>query len=213
MRKKILFIFFIFLICICLFDIRCFATVDEVKLFISTDFGNDTYAVQATTYAANTFNKLGYKIRKNSLVLNFFVTGARSTVLDYLHESGNNYAFYVFAHANPNLFAMTSGDSTSYIYPSDITGGWHLVFLNGCSAMSTTSFADAFHTTGYSNRASLGWYLNVTNAASAEWWSYFYEAAGTMNLRDACLEAASHCSKSTPIRIFGDTSWYGWAWT
>lgn len=213
MKRKIVSIFLIFLIYICLFNISCFAAVDEVKLFISSDFGIDTYAVQATTHAANTFDKLGYKIRKTSLIFNYSVTGSRNTVLNYIHESGNNYAFYVFAHANPNSFAMTNGDSSSYIYPSDITGGWHLVFLNGCSSMASTSFAEAFHTIGYDNRASLGWYLTVTNVASAEWWGYFYEAAGTMGLRDACLEAASHCSHSTPIRIFGDTSWYGFAWT
>lgn len=213
MRKKILSVFLIFLICICSFNISCFATTDEVKLFISGDFGTDTYAVQATTYAANTFDNLGYDIRKTSLIFNYAVTSSRDTVMNYIQESGNNYAFYVFAHAGPGVFAMQNGVASSYIYSSDITGGWHLVFINGCSSMADQSFANAFHTIGYDNRASLGWYLDVTNVASAEWWGYFYEAAGSMGLRDACLEAASHCSNSTPIRIFGDTSWYGFAWT
>ncbi len=60
----------------------------------------------------------------------------------------------------------------------------------------------------------MGWFNNTvyTNACS-EWWGYFKNAVTTTNLRNACLVAAGQCSNSTPIRIYGDTSWYGYAWT
>ncbi len=213
MRKKISLIVLIIIAYTCLFSNFCFAGVDEVKLFISGDFGSNPYNITATNYAAATFRKLGYSVRSGPTSHpNYTVTSSRSDVLTYIQESGDNYAFYVNSHGAAGIIAMQNGTSAQCIYPSDITGGWHLVWIDACNCLSNTDFANAFHTIGYSNRASLGWFNTVYNSAIAEWNGHFLSYAGTMGLRDACLAAAGDCSSSTPIRIFGDTSWYGYAW-
>ena len=152
MKKKILPIFFIVIIYFLLTH-KSYAGTDEVKLFLSDDWDRNVLAQQATVYAGRTFEKLGYKVRKNTLT-SYFVTGYREPVLEYIRESGNNYAFYVFAHANPQLFIMTDGNPSTAITPEFVSGGWHLVWINGCSSMANSNFAEAFHTIGYSNRAS-----------------------------------------------------------
>lgn len=212
MRKKVISSIFIFLLVLCSLHISSFAGVDQVKLFLSTDFTSTSFGSQATNYAADTFEKLGYDIQLPSIPLRYFVTNSKSVVMDYIRGTGDNYAFFVFAHGNAGRFTMNVNDINQYIFSDEITGAWHLVFINSCNSMANTSLAEAFRTVGYSNRASLGWFDIVTDGGSAEWWGYFKNYAGTMSLRDACLEAASHCQHSTPIRILGDTSWYGFAW-
>lgn len=211
MKKKISFIIFSIFILVCTINVSCFAGVDEVKLFLSDDLDRNVYAQQATVYAGRTFEKLGYKVRKNVLT-SYFVTSSKAPVLEYIQESGDNYAFFVDCHGNSNCFAMTNGDSSTYIYPSNITGGWHFVWINACECMATSNFAEAFHTVGYSKRISMGWYLTVTTGATLEWGAHFYNVAGSMGLRDACLNAAGQCENSTPIRLYGDKEWNGYAW-
>lgn len=187
-----------------------FAATDQFRAFRSYDFEDSDSVSQAVSYAVWTFQDLGYANVDGTNT--YTKTNDRSVVLNYIGGSGNNYGFFVYAHGNSNLFTMRTGDTTRYIYPSNISGNWHLVFLNCCSCMSTDSFADAFNTVGYSNRASMGWYNTVTIGAAEEWWSHFYSVAGTTNLRSACLAAADQCTGSTPIRIYGDKTWNGMAW-
>lgn len=187
----------------------CFAATDEFKAFNTWDFDH-TLGVETVSLAVYTFQKLGYI---NAAGTNIFTTtSSRSLVLNYIAGTGKNYGFYIQAHGNSNLFTTKSGDSTQYIYPSDITGYWHLVFIDSCSGGATNNFASAFKTEGYSNRAYLSWYTTVTNAGAREWWGYFYGYAGTTDLRNACLLAADRCSNSTPIRMYGDKTWSGYAW-
>lgn len=205
MRRKFLIVTIISLILITVLQISSFAVIDQAKLFIATDC-NNTLARQTTNYAIKTFEKLGYN------VLGLSITGRKSDVLNYISGTGNNYGFYEYGHGGTGVFTMKNGDKNQYIYPSDITGYWHFVFLNSCSCLSNDAFGQAFRTVGYSNRAILGWYQTVTFGASDEWWSYFKNVAGTTNIRSACLAAADKCSNSTPIRIYGDKTWNGKAW-
>jgi len=214
MKKTIKIVLLIAIILIT-FSQNCFAATDQFRAFMTMDYENSSLQISnANTSAANavlTFQKLGYINAQGEN--RFYKTPYKSVVInEWISLTGNNYGFYVHAHGNPNLFTMTTGDSSQYIYPSDITGWWHLVFLDSCSCLSTDAFASAFKTVGYSNRATLGWYNDVEFVASAEWWGYFYPEAGTTNLRSACLAAADQCENSTPIRIYGDKTWYGWAW-
>lgn len=210
MNKKII-AFLIIISALVSLTTSCFAATDQVKLFLSTNFGSYSFSKTTMTYAALIYNKLGY----NNVMggYNYATTGSKSDVMSYINTSGNNYAFFEYAHGNESLFIMKEPDTSTAIYPSDISGNWHLVFLNSCSSLKTDSFAQAFKTTSaYQNRAILGWYNIVTHAGSKEFIQNFYNYVGTMGLRDACLAAAAECEYSTPIRIYGDTSWYGWAW-
>lgn len=144
------------------------------------------------------------------------VTNAtKANVLNYISGTGKNYGFLVSSHGYAGLFNMdlSKDDNSARVFPSDITGYWHFVFINACDTMKTDAMAQAFKTIGYSNRASMGWSGTILNAGSREWWGYFYNSAGNMNLRAAALDAASKCQYNTPIRAYGDKeNWAGYAW-
>lgn len=212
MKKKFFITTIISMLLILTLQISSFAVIDQAKLFLSTDFQNNSLAVQAMNHSVDTFQTLGYDIQGGLPLLHYYVTNSKSTILNWLSGDGNNYGFLVSSHGNTGFFTMQSGNTSARIYPSDITGYWHFVFLDSCSSMANDSLAAAFKTTGYSNRASLGWYTTVGTDGSEEWWSYFKNVAGTTNLRSACLAAADNCSNSTPIRIYGDKTWNGYAW-
>lgn len=207
MKKKICFALIILLIIIFILQIQCFASTDQAKLFLSSQLSTSPYATQTMAYAVSTYNTLGYNILGSSPY--YTVTGSKSDILNYINWAGNNYAYFSFSHGTSNAFWVANND---YIWASDISGNWHFVFLNHCYSLYDNTFAQAFHTIGYTNRASLGWFDSVTDGASEEWWSYFKNVAGTTNLRAACLSAAGNCDHYTPIRIYGDKDWYGFAW-
>lgn len=212
MKKRIFVTILISILIILTLQISSFAVIDQARLFLAKEWTSSNSAVQTTLYAVRTFKTLGYDVLGS--IPWYTVTDSRSTVLNYISGTGHNYAFYVFAHGDDGRFNMCrDGDNAPQrIYSSDITGYWHFVFLNCCSSMSSDSLARAFKTTGYDYRASLGWFNTVTDVASAEWWGYFKNVAGTTNIRSACLAAADQCSHSTPIRIYGDKTWDGKAW-
>lgn len=183
MRKTIIKISLIVISIILLLQIPCFAAVDQAHLFLSKDFENDASAVQAMMHSVSTCRTLGYDIQGGiSIIIPFSITDSKTPVLNYISGTGDNYAFLVSSHGNSSLFCMKNGDPSSYIYPSDISGAWHFVFLDSCSSLADDDFAQAFRTVGYSNRATLGWFDTVNTSASAEWWSYFKNAVGTTNL-------------------------------
>lgn len=193
------------------------SAVDQYKAFKSCVYavGDVTPEVAnavnvANYFAVATFNKLGYS---SANVGNSIQTvNNKQDVLSWIRQSGNNYGFYIYAHGTSGRIEVVQGDDSTYLYPSEISGNWHLVFLDCCSCNATNAFATKFKTDGYSNRATLGWYKDVQHVDSADWWGCFNEVAGTTNIRAACLNAADRCTGSTPIRMYGDTSWSGHAW-
>ena len=214
MRKKYRnLIILVFTIILIFSNTVCFASTDEFAVFSSVDASADSIMMSATAYGMLTFQKLGY-INVNGT--NMGVTNAtREQVLNYISGTGKNYGFLVSAHGYAGRFNMNMSktDGSQRVYASDITGYWHLVFINACDTMSTDEMARAFKTIGYTNRASMGWSGTISNEASKEWWGHFYNSAGNMSLRAAALDAASKCINSTPIRAYGDKeSWYGYAW-
>lgn len=176
------------------------------KGFMSDDFSGIGEAT--TVYAVSTFQMLGYN-NMSGIHNNYTVTSSKSDVLEYINYLGNNFGFYVNAHGNADLFTMQNCNPNQYIYPSDISGYWHFVFLDCCSCLATDKFARAFQTVGYSNRSTLGWYENVTVGGAEEWWWNFSNVAGSTNIRSACLTAADRSTNYTPIRIYGDKTWTG----
>lgn len=196
----------------------CFAATDQFRAFKTWDYevsivgqGDSDAVNSAVSYAVWTFQNLGYT---NANGTNTYTTTNDKSYLfnNWLNISSNNYGFYIYAHGNSSLFTLERGNSDRYVYPSEISGNWHLVFLDSCSCLATNAFATRFKTDGYSKRATLGWYTTIKHVASAEWWSHFYSVAGTTNIRSACLSAADQSQGSTPIRIYGDKTWNGKAW-
>lgn len=214
--KKILLIIVLFsIISLIIFSNSVFASSDQAASYVSTEISSSNGIGLAGSSVGGTFVKLGYNVVTPAP---FQTTNSKSTVLSYINSSSTNYGFAVISHGSGNSsisrFNMnTSTGSSDAIYPSNISGNWHLVILNSCNSLAGPSFANAFKTTSaYSNRGILGWYNTVTFSAVGNFWYSYYQKAGTMTLRNAALAAASECSESTPTRFYGDTSWYGWAW-
>lgn len=214
--KKIIITILIFSLIILQFN--SVNAADQYKAFKSSIYAVGDVTVEvanavnsAVTWGVATFNKLGY-INAGYYANTYYTVNNKQDVLNWINYSGNNYGFYIYAHGTQNWIEVVQGDSSTYIYPNEISGNWHLVFLDSCSCNATNAFATKFHTDGYSNRATLGWYTIIQHVDSADWWWRFNDVAGTTNLRAACLDAAGKCSGSTPIRMYGDTSWSGYAW-
>lgn len=214
-NKKCIIITIIFIIVL---NTTCFAATDQFRAFKTRDYETEDVGQEsadavnsAVAYGVYTFQKLGYI---NAIGTNkYTLTNDKDYLFsNWLNVSGNNYGFYIYAHGSSSVFALENGNSSTYVYPDEISGNWHLVFLDSCSCMATDNFADAFNTVGYNNRATLGWYNTIEHVNSADWWSNFYPKVGTTNLRSACLSAADQCEGSTPIRMYGDKAWDGKAW-
>ena len=187
---------------------NCFASNFEFKAFVSRDWGGDASSRNAASYMVNIYQKLGYRNSNGSGFVNY---ASKGDVTNYLNYLGNNFGMYICAHGGPDCIAMVNGVGSEYIYPNEMRGYWHLVFIDACSCLKTTVFADALKTTGYAKRACIGWYDTVTNVASEEFMKHFYVTAGKSNLRQSLLDAAQLCENYTPIRIYGDKSWNGYA--
>ena len=215
-KNKIKDCLLLFAIILILSSSSCFASTDQFKAFKTNDYEipevstTDHNAVNtAVNYGVATFKKLGYINANGS---GYVQTSSKTTVLNWINLKGKNYGFYIYAHGNSSCFTTVRNNTSYYIYPSDISGNWHLVFLDSCSCLQTNAFATKFHTDGYSKRATLGWYKTIKHVNSADWWGKFYQEVGSTNIRSACLSAADQCSGSTPIRIYGDKTWNGKAW-
>lgn len=187
------------------------AVIDQAGIF-SVDELKGAYGTQLAQLAKNGMQKLGYNITEyNDTVTN------RQTILNYITDSGNHYAMYLNGHGSNDVFAIQQyGGSDTIITPTNntIRGYWHFIFMSSCYSAATDSFANAFKTTGYSNRAFMGWYKEVATAWSYTWAEVFWSHVGENTLRQVALDATSVSTTpgTTPIRMYGDKTWYGWAW-
>lgn len=208
-NKKIFLCFGLLIFCILNVSTRCFAATDIFRAFNAADLSSNA-SIETVSLATLSFQKLGYI---NEFGTNTYTTtNSKNTILSYISGTGNNYGFFINCHGDSNKFSPKNGDPAQYIYPSDISGYWHLVFIGACLSAANDSFARAFDTIGYDNRAYLGWFNTIKVGGHREWWGYFYNYVATTNLRDACLLAADKCTYSTPIRMYGDKTWDGKAW-
>lgn len=210
MRKsvnKVLIIFLSFLLVI-MGTTSSFAA-ESAKAFGISEF-YPTY-IDDMDFAFGGFEKLGYDAST--------CTAYRADIFQWLQANSNNYGFYITTHgpldqdaANGVSFFLT--EEYSYIYPSDITGNWHLVYIDACNSKRSNSFADAFKITGRSNRAYLGWATQVPIVSANQFNDYFWNTyVTTRSIQAAAVAAAGQVpgSGTTPIRFAGDTSWYGYA--
>lgn len=189
--------------------------IERYKAFMTNDYENLSSDLKNAVYnakdkGARTFMKLGYKNVFSNTIPIVENTSDKNVVLNWIRKKSNNYGFYIYAHGDEWEFAIRNGVPSTYIHPREISGNWHLVFLDSCSCLATDRFARAFNVIGHNRRAIIGWYKDIDHRGSSQWWNYFYAYAGNMGLRDACLKAAGKVDNwSTPIKMYGDKSWNG----
>lgn len=172
-----------------------------------------------TKLAVAGYKKLGYTTSSTTSD-----TGSvlRSTITSFMSGS-TAYGLYIRAHgsaANSNgvqLLATKVGETYSnFLYTYDVSGNWHFVFLDACHTADSSNWANRFNiSSSYSNRAYLGWSGAVLTGNSYKFAVQFWPLVGTMSIRNAAVAAAAEVegSGTTPIRFYGDTSYYGKAWS
>lgn len=168
------------------------------------------YNRESNNNAQNGLKKLGYND------INYAYGNPSKGTLNNFFGRNDAYAVYISSHGGLNPTRLHNNTSNNYwtLYPSDISGNWHLVILDACTTADTTEWADAFKVRGYSRRAYLGWYGTVEVGNAYNFYKNFWELVGSMPIQKAAVQAASSVpgSGTTPIRFYGDKSYYGWAW-
>ena len=162
--------------------------------------GQSGYAESCAGYAVYGFDKLGYSAT--------YLAGpiTRDDMLSWINNTGNGYGMYVHTFGGDGYF----NDYNGYSITSSMISG----FIDSGNSAVSTSLASAFHTIGYTNRCFLGWNGAVTTA-NAELFNYYFwtEYVGSATIQSGAISAASNVpgAGTTPIRLYGSTSYYGWA--
>ncbi|GKU30161.1 hypothetical protein [Clostridium folliculivorans] len=173
---------------------------DHAKAFGTDEIAHDYNSV---ILASNGFGKLGYIVESP-----FTSDGdMRSTILNYLNGS-TSYGFYIDCHGSPHDL---TDNKTWTINTYDISGNFHLVFLDACETAANTDWANAFNCNRPS-RTFLGWKYTVGADAAYEFSQHFWPNVGSKSLYNVALDAAAASSGKTPIILIGDKSWYGKAY-
>ena len=162
-----------------------------------------TYYGNCGTYAVYGMDELGYTTYSSLGAI------TKSDMLSWIGNTGNGYAMYVHTLGGSGYFNDYYGYS---ITSSDISGNWDFVYIDSSSSAATSSLANAFHTTGYSNRCFLGWSNSVTVGNSENFNYYFWLTyVGTSSIQLAALNAASMVPGvgTTPIKLYGSTTYTG----
>lgn len=159
-------------------------------------------------FAYGGFLKLGYNASTSRAYYN--------NIMSWINSSSNNYGFYITTHgpANGSSDDYFISEEGTRIYPSNINGNWHLVYIDACNSKKNNSFANAFKVSGYSNRAYLGWATEVGITSANQYNDYFWNTyVGTRSIQAAAVAAAGEVpgSGTTPIRFSGDANWWGYS--
>ena len=195
-------------LCLSLLLVNSVFAANGAKMF---GIPNVAYSTESAGVALNGFNsKLGYPSA-------FAVTAAETTkakILDYIHNDPNGYGFYFDGHGGDSTNTRIISSDVNAVYPSEITGNWHFVYIDACYTGQTDSWAKAFkilYDNGgyYSKRAFLGWYDTVTVYAAYDFLNYYFEYVPGETVRNAALDAAARTWGSTPTRFFGDPNYNG----
>lgn len=190
-------------------SLNSFAVIDQAGIFSANSL-QIGYEIQLAQLAREGMQKLGYNITE----YNDSVTEIE-TIVNYITDSGNHYAMYLNGHGAEDVFSIyQTGNEIITPTNNTIKGYWHFIFMSSCSSAATDTFANAFKTTGYTNRAFMGWYKTVEVGWNYRWSQQFWPHVGENTLRQVALDATSvsNTPGTTPIRMYGDKNWYGWAW-
>ena len=199
MNKKIISIVSIFLLLLIVLTSTCHASA-SAKVFTNSQ---SAYYNNCGGYAVSGLGKLGYSCTSSMGAI------TRDSMLRWIRNTGNGYAMYVHTVGGNGYFNDYYGYS---IDSSMISGNWDFVYIDSSYSATSTTLANAFHTTGYSSRCFLGWYNGITSANSETFNYYFWLTyIGTSSVRNAAINAAACVpgSGTTPIRLYGSTTYTG----
>ncbi|MBU3193657.1 hypothetical protein [Clostridium algidicarnis] len=165
---------------------------------------NIQFAKYQCDLATNGMRRLGYNTRDP------IVNCSGNAIGNFLAGS-SSYALYIACHGSPT---QLSDRGNWYLNRSDIHGNWHFVFLDACLTGVDNGWASSFKIEGYSGRGFLGWANEIESYYSYLFSDNFWPKVGSMPLRKAAIEAANAVpgAGTTPIRYYGDSAYYGWAW-
>lgn len=201
MNKKILSSIVIIAILLITLSSTCHASA-SAKVFANGKSGSGH---PCAVYAVDGLGRLGYSPCTSSIGQ---IT--KASMLEWINNSGNGYAMYVHTFGGSGYFNDYYGNS---IGTASISGNWDFVFIDSAYSAQTNALANAFHTTGYSNRCFLGWSGDVT-VYNSELFNYFFWIEyidGSLSVRTAAVHAAGRVAGSgtTPIRLYGSTTYTG----
>lgn len=201
MNKKIISSVIIIMLLLITLSSTCHASA-SAKVFSNGQSGNCN---NCAIYAVDGLGRLGYSPCTSSIGQ---IT--KASMLEWINNSGNGYAMYVHTYGGSGYFNDYYGSS---INSSNISGNWDFIFIDSSYSAQTNTLANAFHTTGYSNRCFLGWSGTLTTADS-ELFNYFFwieYIGGGAAVRTAAINAAGRVpgSGTTPIRLYGSTTYTG----
>lgn len=189
------------------------STAEAAGCFGQTDasYYNGT---KATLLAKGGMVTLGY----NVTIFNSDTSTLRTKVLDFI-DNTDSYGLYIRAHGSsiatdPYLATIKGATQTTIVKSSEIIGNWHFVFLDACYT-GRSLWAEKFKITNTkANVAYLGWDGTVLTGNSALFADEFWPLVNTMSIRNAAVAAAAEVpgSGTTPIKFFGDTTYYGKVW-
>lgn len=184
----------------------------------------DTYYESGTKtriLVSNAFARLGWTPVESLSTDNG--TNLRTKVLDYVQNKSDAYAFYFRGHgrspssrAGARLSIKVGNDYSGILYPSEVKGNWHFVYLDACDTADDDTWAKAFKITNSSvNRGFLGYkgsaYIHYTALFADNFWNLL----PSKTVRAAAIAAANEVpnlndgTKTTPIRFYGDYSYRG----
>ena len=220
-KKKIFIGLIITIILVFLNSTHAFAKVSHFRTFLdatsaamttiepitNTPAGLINY--QAAEYATKALQKLEFN--NNYITDQPVLVNTAQEVLNYTNLLGNNYAVAIFGHGVQNVYnQILLNNSSSTLYSSDISGNWHLVLLNVCHIGGASTFANAFNTVGYSDRATIAFTGSLGMLNARNYWINFYNLACSDTLANINSYASSVSGASGVV--YGDSSWNGYAW-
>lgn len=200
MNKKIISSVIIIMLLLITLSSTCHASA-SAKVFSNGQSGNCN---NCAIYAVDGLGRLGYSPCTSSIGQ---IT--KASMLEWINNSGNGYAMYVHTYGGSGYFNDYYGYS---INSSMVSGNWDFIYIDSSYSAATSALADAFHSTGYSNRCFLGWSGAVTTGNSETFNSYFWLTyVGNTSIRTAAVNAASCVpgSGTTPTKLYGSTTYTG----
>ena len=199
MSKKIISIVLLLLVVSTVFAGTANAAA-SAKVFSSSQ---STYYTNCGGFAIEGFDRLGYTTHSSLGGI------TKSSMLSWIGNTGNGYAMYVHTVGGTGYFMDYYGNT---ITSANCSGNWDFVYLDSSNSAVNANFANAFHTTGYSNRCFLGWNGTITFENSNTFNYYFWLTyISYTSVRLAAISAATHVpgSGTSPTKLYGSTTYTG----
>ena len=199
MSNKIISIVLLLVVVIAAFSTTVQASA-SAKVFSSSQ---SAYYNNCGVYAISGLQTLGYSVTSSLGAI------TKASMLSWIGNTGNGYAMYVHTLGGSGYFSDYYGNT---INSSNISGNWDFVYIDSSYSAATSSLANAFHTTGYSNRCFLGWSGTITTLNSNTFNYYFWLTyIGNTSVRTAAVNAAASVpgSGTTPTKLYGSTTYTG----